>query len=71
MAEAAYDRGNALEHKGDADGAMKDHNYAIRLKQDYATAFNNRGIARRTRGDVEAGQRDCKEAVRLGYQPAN
>ena len=38
---------------------------AIRLKPDYADAFNNRGNARSAKGDVEGALQDYNEAIRL------
>jgi tetratricopeptide (TPR) repeat protein len=38
---------------------------AIRLKPDYAEAFNNRGVARYQKGDVEGALQDYGEAIRL------
>jgi tetratricopeptide (TPR) repeat protein len=38
---------------------------AIRLKPDYAEAFNNRGNARCTTGDLEGALQDYSEAIRL------
>ena len=46
---------------------MQDYNEAIRLKPDYAVAFNNRGNARRAKGDIEGALQDYDEAIRLGY----
>jgi len=45
---------------------------AIRLKPDFAAAYNNRGVARRRKGDVEGALQDCTEAIRLkpGYAVA-
>ena len=47
------------------EGALKDYNEAVRLKPDYAEAFNNRGIARRAKGDAEGALKDYSEAIRL------
>ena len=38
--------------EGDLEGALQDYNEAIRLKPDYASAFNDRGNARRAKGDL-------------------
>ena len=47
------------------DGVGEDRE-AIRLKPDYAAAFNNRGVARRAkRRPIEGAGDDFKEAERL------
>jgi tetratricopeptide (TPR) repeat protein len=45
--------------------ALHDFNEAIRLKPDYALAFENRGNARRAKGDLDGALRDFHEASRL------
>lgn len=50
-------------------GALQDYSEAIRLKPNYAIAFNNRGVARSAKGDIEGALQDFNEAVRLGYKP--
>ena len=46
LAVAFCNRGNAYQdYKGDYDRAIQDYDQAIRLKPDYAIAFNNRGDA--------------------------
>src|SRR3984893_2762380 len=57
-------RGNARRKKGDLDGAIKDYAEAIRLKPDFALAYNNRGVARR-KGDLDGAIMDYAEAIRL------
>jgi tetratricopeptide (TPR) repeat protein len=42
-ASAAFNRGNAAVGKGDNQEAITQYSEAIRLKPDYADAFNNRG----------------------------
>jgi tetratricopeptide (TPR) repeat protein len=51
--------------KGDLDGALQDYTEAIRLKSDYADAFNNRGNARAAKGDLQGATHDHGEANRL------
>jgi tetratricopeptide (TPR) repeat protein len=41
------------------------YSQAIRLKPDYAKAFNNRGYARRAQGDLEGALQDYDQAIRL------
>ena len=43
----------------------QDYDQAIRLKPDYADAFNNRGIARQAKGDLDGALADYDEAIRL------
>ena len=54
--------------KGDVEGALQDYSEAIRLKPDYADAFNNRSLVRRAKGDLRGAVEDSKEATRLRKQ---
>jgi tetratricopeptide (TPR) repeat protein len=66
---AYNNRGNAGDDKGDLDGALKDYTEAIRLKPDDATAYYNRGIARRAKGDpasTKAAIADFQKYLDLG-----
>jgi len=47
------------------DEKLRFYSEAIRLKPDYAEAFNNRGVARVDKGDLEGAQQDWSEAIRL------
>jgi tetratricopeptide (TPR) repeat protein len=47
------------------DEKVRLYSEAIRLKEDYAEAYNNRGIARKNKGDVEGALKDYDEAIRL------
>ncbi len=49
---------------GDLDGALDDYNEAIRLKPDYAMAYNNRGITRKAKDDLDGALDDYNEAIR-------
>src|ERR1017187_4152305 len=61
-AQQWFERGLAAS---DLDEKLRLYSEAIRLKPDYAEAFNNRGVARANRGDVEGALLDCNEAIRL------
>ena len=45
--------------------AISAYNEAIRLKPDYALAYNNRGNAKMDLGDLEGARADYNEAIRL------
>jgi len=49
----------------DLDEKIRCYAEAIRLKPDYAEAYNNRGIARADRGDLNGELKDYAEAIRL------
>jgi tetratricopeptide (TPR) repeat protein len=61
-AQQWFERGLAV---ADIDEQLRFYSEAIRLKPDYADAFNNRGIARRWKGDLEGALQDYNEAIRL------
>jgi hypothetical protein len=56
-AQQWFERGFAAT---DVDEKLRFYTEAIRLKTDYALAFNNRGVARSDKGDVEGGARLCR-----------
>jgi tetratricopeptide (TPR) repeat protein len=47
------------------DEEIRFNTEAIRLKPDYAEAFNNRGNARQAKGDLDGALQDFNEAIRL------
>src|SRR6476660_9143229 len=49
----------------DLDEKVRFYSQAIRLKSDYAAAFNNRGLALHDKGDLEGALQDYNEAIRL------
>ncbi len=61
-AQQWFERGFAA---ADVDEQLRFYTEAIRLKPDYALAFNNRGVARNTKGDVDGALQDYTEAIRL------
>ena len=61
-AQQWFERGfNAV----DLDEQLRFYSNAIRLKPDYAEAFNNRGNARYSKGDFDDAITDYNEAIRL------
>jgi tetratricopeptide (TPR) repeat protein len=50
----------------DLDEKIRFFTEAIRLKPDYAAAYNNRGYARQNKGDMDGALADYDEAIRLG-----
>ncbi len=62
---AHYNRGLAYLDKDEYDRAIADLSEAIRLKRDYAEAFNNRGIAYIRKGEYDRAIADLNEAIRL------
>src|SRR5208337_3658012 len=49
----------------DLDEKIRFYSQAIRLKPDYAAAFNNRGVARLDIRDLDGALQDFNEAIRL------
>lgn len=49
----------------DLDEKIRFYTNTIRLKPDYAEAFNSRGLARRVKGDLQGALEDANEAIRL------
>jgi tetratricopeptide (TPR) repeat protein len=61
-AQQWFERGFAA---ADVDERLRFYTEAIRLKPDYADAFNNRGNARQEKGDLGGALHDYTEAIRL------
>src|SRR6516164_1795981 len=61
-AEQLFERGFTAV---DIDEKLRFYTEALRLKPDYADAFNNRAVARRDKGDLDGALADCNEALRL------
>ena len=64
-AESYFNRGNAHLTKRDYDRAIDDYNQAIKLKADFAAAFDNRCWARAVLGVLKPALADCSQALRL------
>lgn len=52
-------------NSNDSEEQIRCYTEAIRLKPDYADAFNNRGFARYAKGDLDAALKDYNDAIRL------
>jgi len=63
-AEEYYERGNRRADD-DYDGKISDYSEAIRLKPDYAEAYNNRGVAFDNKRDYSQAIANYNEAIRL------
>jgi len=61
-AQQWFERGFAAIDIGEQ---LRFYTEALRLKPDYADAFNNRGVARRDKGDLDGALQDFTEAIRL------
>src|SRR6478735_7697201 len=60
-----HERGIADFAKHDYDHAIDDYNQAIKLKADFARAFDNRCWARAVLGVLKPALADCSQALRL------
>ena len=60
-----YNRGRAKHNLGQYEAAIADYDNAIRLKPNYALAYNNRGLAKYYLGQYEAAIADYDNAIRL------
>jgi tetratricopeptide (TPR) repeat protein len=61
-AEGWFERGFGAT---DLDEQIRCYAEAIRLKPDFAFAYNNRGAAHRAKGDLDGALKDYAEAIRL------
>jgi len=58
---SAYNKGES----GDKQGAIADYNQAIKIKPDYALAYNNRGNAKYNLGDKQGAIADYNQAINI------
>jgi tetratricopeptide (TPR) repeat protein len=61
-AQQWFERGIAAK---DPEEKLRFYSEAIRLKPDYPSAYNNRGLARTDKGDLDGALLDYTEAIRL------
>jgi tetratricopeptide (TPR) repeat protein len=64
-AEDHFHRGNALDDKGDVDGAIAEYREALRLRPDFAEAHYNLGVELRHKVDRNGAIAEYREALRL------
>ena len=65
LAEAYYNRGNALRESGDIKGEIEFYNKALRINPNYVEAYFNRGNALRKLGDMKRAIEDYNQALRI------
>ena len=63
-----YNRANAYYDKGKFELAIHDFDQAIRLRPNFPTALNNRGLAKKQMGDNAGGDADIQAAAALKAQ---
>ena len=68
-ARQALERGNSYYEQEDFESAIAAYTEAIRLKPDYAVAYNARGLAYEERGDKTKAEKDFAQAKKLGFEP--
>ncbi|MBV8838788.1 MAG: tetratricopeptide repeat protein, partial [Alphaproteobacteria bacterium] len=63
-AGAYFNRGNALQQKGEADKAIADFDEAIKLEPKSPNAYNNRGTVKNEKGDADGAIEDFNAAIK-------
>jgi tetratricopeptide (TPR) repeat protein len=61
-----YNKGSKCIELGQDQSAIEDYNETIRLKSDYAEAYNNRAHVYLSQGDNISGCRDARNVCKLG-----
>ncbi|MDE2165932.1 MAG: tetratricopeptide repeat protein [Alphaproteobacteria bacterium] len=69
LAAAFYDRGWDYEHEGQTARAIQDYDQAIKLRPDFAGAYNNRCWEQAIIGQLQAVLADCNQS--LAFQSGN
>jgi len=64
-AEEWYNLGKNKGQSGDYKGAIADLNQAIKIKPDYANAYNGRGVAKYNLGDKQGAIADYNQAIKI------
>jgi len=64
-------RGAAYSDKGDDEHALADFDHCVKLRPNFASAFNNRGLIFMRRGDLDRAFEDFNSAVRFVPSGAN
>ena len=57
--------GNAQYENSDLEASIESFKHAVKIKPDYAQAYNNMGIALFDKGDLEAAIESCKQALKI------
>jgi tetratricopeptide (TPR) repeat protein len=64
-AEEWWGLGNKRYDSGDNQGAIADYDKAIKIKPNYANAYNNRGSAKYNLGDKKGAIADYNQAIKI------
>jgi len=56
---------NALKDKGDLEAAIVSYQQALKIKPDYAEAYNNMGVALQDKGDLKAAINSYQQALKI------
>jgi tetratricopeptide (TPR) repeat protein len=64
-AEEWFNSGYNKGESGDYQGAIADYNQAIKIKPDYAAAYNNRGNPKSNLGDYQGAIADYNQAIQI------
>jgi tetratricopeptide (TPR) repeat protein len=70
VAQAAFNRGLAYDNNKEYDKAINDYSEAIRLKPDYADAYNSRGWVFFEKAEYDEAINNFTEAIRLNSNHA-
>ena len=57
--------GSAFKDKGDLEAAIESYKQTLKIKPDYAEAYNNMGIALKDKGDLEAAIESYKQVLKI------
>ncbi len=63
-----FNRANCFMQLKMYDGALKDYDYALKLKPDFAAAYYNRGVCFYKKGEKTNACKDWQKSLEMGYE---